>query len=490
MNSIIPFSGLIMSSIVTVTFAKAPQQKMNVIYILADDLGYGNLSCTNQKMYETPHIDRLRREGMLFTNHYSGSTVSAPSRSSLMTGQHTGHTYIRGNRELKGQEGQLPLPEGTYTIAKMFQTAGYTTGAFGKWGLGGTCSTGDPNKMGFDSFFGYVCQRYAHRYYPPYLWDNGRKVTLDKNAMYELEQYAPDVIQNETIKFIEQNSKNPFFLFVPTTLPHVELIAPDDSLFNHFKKLYKEERPYVGAKGSAYDSQMDMAAYVSQSSPRAAYATMVVRLDNYVGEIMSTLRRLSLEDNTIVMFTSDNGSAQSEGGVDPHFFDSAGGMRGYKRDLYEGGIRLPLIAWSPRMIKQGTTSTHICAMWDMLPTFADIAQTKIPAPDSIDGISILPELTGKRQRQHRYLYWEYYNRAGVVAVRSGEWKYIVFAPEDVSKRICELYNLDNDPAERVNLVAEHPDVVAHMEAIMRQAHTPSEQFRFSKSKESKNINLN
>lgn len=451
------------------------QQRMNVVYILADDMGYADLSCTGQQKFETPNIDRLASEGMLFTQHYAGCAVSAPSRSSLMTGQHTGHTYIRGNRERTEGEGQEPLPEGTYTMARMFRDAGYATGAFGKWGLGYPGSVGAPENMGFDRFYGYNCQRESHRYYPTHLWDNDRKVLLEANAAGACGAYAPDLIQQEALRFIRDHRDKPFFLYLPYTLPHAEILVPEDDIIRSFRGKF-EEQPYEGID---YAPVTLPAGYCSQKEPYAAYAAMMTRLDRYVGEVVAELERQGIAGNTLVIFTSDNGPHR-EGGANPDFFRSYGAMRGVKRDLYEGGIRLPMIVRAPGMVAPGTENRHVSAMWDMMPTFAELVGAEIPDSVQIDGISLLPTLRGDdaAQREHDYLYWEFHEEGGKIAVRLGDWKAVIRNFTQDSAAQYELYNLATDPHEDRNVAAEHPEVVERVRAIVREARTESELFRF------------
>ncbi|MDR0510106.1 MAG: arylsulfatase [Rikenellaceae bacterium] len=451
-------------------------QRLNVVYILADDLGYGDLGATGQRKFTTENIDRLRAEGMFFRQHYSGSTVSAPSRSALMTGQHTGHTPIRGNRELPdGAEGQSPLPAGTYTIARMFHEAGYATGCFGKWGLGWPGSEGDPVNQGFDEFYGYNCQRWAHRYYPDHLWHNLERVELPSNVGGRRGTYAPDLIQQQALQFIAKNGNRPFFLFMPITLPHAELLAPDDSLLWRYRGLF----PEVPFRGGDYAPDMNIASYCSQREPYATFAAMVSRIDRYVGEVMAALKAAGIDGRTVVMFSSDNGPHR-EGGANPDFFDSYGPFRGVKRDLYEGGVHLPLFVRAPQMVRAGSTSDHICAFWDMLPTMADLAGVELPATVRTDGISIVPTLTGRgRQRQHDYLYWEFHEQGGKLAIRMGRWKGVMLNVSKPDKAVFQLFDLSTDIHEDHDVAAQHPDVVARIRDIFRTAHTESETFRFN-----------
>ena len=453
--------------------------KPNVIYILADDLGYGDLSCYGQKKFETPNIDKLAARGIKFTQHYSGSAVCAPSRSTLMTGQHTGHTSIRGNAERgKNLEGQLSMDGTEVTIADIFKNAGYTTGAFGKWGLGFIDSEGDPLNQGFDEFYGYNCQRKAHRYFPPYLWHNKEKVFLKGNDYTNKVVYAPDEIQKATLDFITKNKEKPFFVYVPFVLPHAEIISPEDAVFNKFKGKFLEDKPFImpHAYLSDYGPNINENKYASQIAPHAVYATMVTRLDIYVGEIMAKLDELGIGNNTIVIFSSDNGPG-TEGGSDPEFFNGTAGLRGVKRDLYEGGIRAPFVAVWPHKIKAGTTSDVVSAFWDMKPTFADIiGEKKI---GNTDGVSLLPTFLGiKGQKQHPYMYWEFPQSSGRKAVRLGNWKGVIYDLLKKENPALELYDLAKDPAETKNIAKDNPKIVAEMLAIMKKEHTDSPLFPF------------
>ncbi len=455
--------------------------KPNIIYILADDLGLGDLGYNGQEQIKTPNIDRLAAGGMQFTDHYSGSTVCAPSRSVLMTGQHSGHTYIRNNRPA-GEEGQYPLEAGAFTIAEMLKQKGYVTGAFGKWGLGFIGTEGDPNAQGFDEFFGYNCQKYAHRYYPEYLWHNNEKVFLPGNDWTSTVTYAPDVIHEKALEFIKANRDKPFFLYYPSTIPHAELIAPEDDILEQYMGKFTET-PYLGGKASgdvekaAYGPLMDVAAYCPQEHPKAVYAAMVSRLDRHVGEVMETLQKLGIEKNTLVIFTSDNGP-HYEGGINPDMFNSNGIYRGGKRDLYEGGIRAPMIASWPGKIEKGSKTDHISGFWDVMPTLAQVAGIQVPK--NSDGISFLPTLTNEgAQEKHDHLYWEFHGKGGKQAVRQGKWKIVklnCFSPENSA---IELYDLENDPSEETNIAAEHPGKVEELLSIIETEHVESEVFPFA-----------
>jgi len=444
----------------------------NIIYILADDLGYGDLSCYGQEKFSTPHLDQLAREGIRFTRHYSGSTVCAPSRSVLMTGLHTGHTPIRGNREVK-PEGQAPLPASVETMAELLKDAGYVTGAFGKWGLGFPGSEGDPVKQGFDYFFGYNCQRYAHRYYPTYLWENTEKYYLDGNDWAHTVTYAPDVIQEKTLEFIRENRDRNFFAYVPIVIPHAELIVPEDDIYSKYLGVFPE-KPYVGRPGADYGPDMEIGMYCSQDHPHATFAAMVHRIDLYVGQIVSELEELGLAENTLVLFTSDNGPHR-EGGADPAFFGSSGGLRGVKRDLYEGGIRVPFLVSWPGTIEAGRTSDHISAFWDVLPTLADLCGFHIK---ETDGLSFLPELLGKEQEAHELLYWEFHEQGGKQALLKDEWKAVRLQVGKDPKGPLELYRLENDPLEENNVASAYPELVKEFSILMEKERRASESFNF------------
>jgi len=464
--------------------AVATEKNLNVVYILADDMGYADLSCTGQTHFSTPNIDRLAQEGMLFTSHYAGCPVSAPSRSCLMTGLNTGHTPIRGNKEIK-PEGQFPLPSGTYSLAQMFKDAGYVTGAFGKWGLGFPGSEGAPEKMGVDRFFGYNCQKESHRYYPTHLWDNATRFEIPENAAGACGAYAPDIIQDQILDFIRSNKDRPFFAYLAYTLPHAELLVPDDTTLQQYVGKF-EERPY---KGVDYAENTNPGGYCSQDNPYATFAAMMTHLDNYVGEVVSLLDELGIADKTLICFTSDNGPHR-EGGANPDYFRSYGEFRGIKRDLYEGGIRLPLIARLPGKIKAGTVSEELATMWDMFPTFAELAAVDVSS-HQLDGVSLLPTMLGKakRQKHHDVLYWEFHENGGTAAVRKGEWKLIVFGLNGRYSHLgesgfpglrYELYNLAEDIHEDHDLASEHPDIVDELVGIIKSSHVPNPDFLFDK----------
>jgi len=446
----------------------------NIVYILADDLGYGDLSCYGQSKFSTPNIDRLASQGMLFTQHYTGCTVSAPSRSSLMTGLHTGHTPIRGNKNWE-PEGNWPLPANTFTLGKMLQSKGYVTGAFGKWGLGYIDSEGAPGLQGINEFYGYNCQSLAHNYYPDHLWHNSAKIPLQENDSSKTGSYSADLIHSAALDFIETNKANPFFLFYPTTIPHAELFAKEEYM-NRFRGKFLPEKSYQGVD---VGPEFRMGPYGSQTEAHAAFVAMITQLDDYVGEIMAKLTELGLDKNTIVIFASDNGP-HLEGGADPDYFNSNGDLRGYKRDMYEGGIRTPMIVKWPGKVKEGSKSNHISAFWDILPTFAEITGAEVSA--ETDGISFLPEILGEKQKQHEYLYWEFHEQGGKTAIRMDNWKAVRLNIDSEDAAVTELYDLSNDVGETKNIAAENPEIAKKLEDMMKAAHSPSEVFPFSNEK--------
>lgn len=449
--------------------------KPNIIFILADDLGYGDLSCYGQKLFHTPNIDKLAAEGIRFTNHYAGAPVCAPSRSALMTGLHTGHTSIRGNKEVQ-PEGQWPLPAATYTLMKMMKSAGYRTGAFGKWGLGYPGSAGAPEHQGVDTFFGYNCQRLAHNYYPEYLWDNTDKIVLDGNTGGGKTTYAPELIHERALQFLEDQRDSAFFLFYPMIIPHAELAAPEKYMVRYRGK-FLPEKSFEGVDDGA---MLKKGPYGSQLEAHAAFAAMIHLMDDQVGSIVDKVAALGLDQNTLIIFASDNGP-HTEGGGDPGYFDSNGILTGYKRDLYEGGIRVPMIArWNGR-IKPAQTTDHVSAFWDVMPTLAELLDITIN--NDIDGVSYLPTLLGEteKQKQHKYLYWEFHELGGRMALRSGDWKIVQYNVLKDPPGIFELYNLKNDPSEKDNVAAKFPKKVKELKKAMLGERVPSEAFPFGES---------
>ena len=394
----------------------------NVVLILADDLGYGDLGCFGQKRIRTPHVDQLAAEGMRFTQAYAGATVCAPSRCCLMTGLHGGHAPIRGNQEVK-PEGQMPMPDDTFTVAHLMKRAGYSTGLIGKWGLGHPGSNSTPEKMGFDFFFGYNCQRLAHDHYPAKLWRNQEVVQLDGKS------YSHDLMTEEALQFIRDHRQGPFFLDLSYTLPHQKLQVPDLA-------------PY---QSETWDTNLK------------TLAAMITRLDRDVGRLMALLRELDLDSNTLVIFASDNGAAYQDS-----LFAHSGELRGRKRDLYEGGIRSPSIARWPGHIPAGVTSTQVWAFWDLMPTLAALTGQASPPGD---GVSILPALLRNQVVEHPPLYFEFHERGFQQAARIKNWKGV----RSRSKGAIELYDLSRDQAETTNVAATHPEVIAEFEAYFREA---------------------
>lgn len=442
--------------------------KPNIIYILADDLGYGDLSCYGQEKFITPNIDALAKSGMRFTHHYSGSTVCAPSRAVLMTGLHTGHVSVRGNKE-HVPEGQEPMAASEETIAAMLKKEGYVTGAFGKWGLGYPGSVGDPMNKGFDEFYGYNCQRLAHHYYPRHLWKNDTKVMLPQNEGKKKGQYAPDLIQKETIAFLENNKDKPFFLYVPHVIPHAELVAPD-SIMEKYRGKYLPEKVYVGTDdGEKYRE----GPYESQDECHAAFVAMIEVFDNHVGEIVQKVKELGIEENTLIIVTSDNGP-HGEGGADPAYFNSAGPFSGIKRSLKDGGVRVPMIASWKGKVPEGAVSDHLSSFQDVKATIAEITGIENRAPD--DGISFLPSLTGVgEQEEHEFLYWEFNEQGQKLGVRYGKYKAIIENLQAGNTKF-ELYDLSISPAENVDIADEHPEIINEIKAIIRREHVLNENF--------------
>ncbi len=495
------FIGTLLSAGVAAMPAIA-KDKPNIIYILADDLGYTEIGPYGQKLIETPNLDLLARNGMRFTQHYCGSPVSAPSRCVLLTGQHSGHAYIRGNHEWaergdvwnftkaeedENLEGQFPIADSIRTLAEYLKTAGYRTGAVGKWGLGAPGSEGIPNRQGFDFFFGYNCQRQAHTYYPKHLWRNEEKVPLNNElvipgtklapgadtlaaasyARFVQKDYSPALILDEAGRFIEKNSKEPFFLYFASTLPHLALQAPKEWVDKYVAK-FGNEKPYTGREG-----------YFPARYPHATYAAMVSYLDHQVGQLIEKLKATGQYENTLIIFSSDNGYAYNAG-CDPAWFSSFGPFlttygwgKGY---VHEGGIRVPMIAAWPGKIKPGTESGLISCFYDVLPTLCDVAGIEIPS--DTDGISFLPTLLGKKkQPEHKYLFWDFPEYNGQQAVRIGKWKGMRFDMQKGNTSI-QLFNIETDPKEQIDVAAQHPEVVMHIQEIMANEHRKSIFSRF------------
>jgi len=428
----------------------------NIVYIILDDAGYGDLGCYGQEKFATPNIDRLAGEGMKFRQHYAGSTVCAPTRCVLMTGLHTGRAWVRGNREIQ-PEGQAPMPADIVTIPRLLSKAGYVTGAFGKWGLGAPGSASDPMEH-FDAFFGYNCQRQAHTYYPSHLWKDRERVELDG------ETYTHPLIMEAGLDFIRANHDRPFFAFFPVTIPHAAMQAPE-AYVAPFREIFPQLEKTVGRY-----------AGTEVTNPIAAFAGMMTLLDESVGELLDLLADLDIDEETVVMLTSDNGPHR-EGGHDPDFFDSNGPLTGYKRDLTEGGIRVPFLVRWPGTVPEGAISDLVSAHWDMLPTFCEMAG--VDAPPDIDGISLVPELTGEgEQAKHEFLYWEFYERGGKKAVRWENWKAIQRNINTNPNAPVLLYDLSKDLAEENDLAGSHPELVTRALSFFDEAHVPSELWTF------------
>jgi len=433
------------------------KRRPNIIYIMADDLGYGDLGCYGQKIIQTPRIDRIAEEGIRFTQCYAGSTVCAPSRCSLMTGLHTGHCWIRGNA-------RVPLRPEDVTVAELLKEQGYTTGLIGKWGLGNEETTGVPNKQGFDYFFGYLDQGHAHNYYPDHLWRNEERVELPENVQstehkglaVEKTTYSHDLVAQEALEFVERHRDEPFFLYLALTTPHAN---------------------NEGGRATGNGMEVpDYGVYADKNwpDPQKGHAAMITRMDRDVGRLMDRLNELGIEEDTIVFFTSDNGT-HKEGGADPEFFNSSGPLRGYKRDLYDGGIRVPMIVRWPGTLNTGQTSDQVWAFWDFLPTAVELAGGE--PPKDVDGVSMVQTLRllgmggiKRMQVQHEYLYWEFHEREFSQAVRHGDWK----AVRKGNNQPVELYDLSTDIGETTNIANEHLDMVTRMEGYLKTARTENE----------------
>ena len=487
--------------------------KPNIIYILADDLGYGELGAYGQSKIETPNIDGLAKSGMLFQQHYTGAPVCAPARAVLMTGKHLGHSYIRGNDEWSSRgekgdvwnyrkvikdstlEGQRPFPTNTPTLAGLLQKGGYKTGMFGKWGLGAPHTESIPTKMGFDYFFGYNCQRQAHTYNPVHLYENEQRYHLTSNDTiapstklakhedpYDLSSYekynqpiyAPEISFEKMISFVDQHKDEPFFVYWASPIPHAPLQAPKRWV-NYYVNKFGDEKPY----SAKYEKGSKNGGYFPTRYPHATYAAMVSYLDENVGKLVAHLKKIGEYENTLIIFTSDNGPTYN-GGSDSPWFESGGPFRSeYGRGkgfLYEGGIRVPMIASWPKQIKPGTTTDHISAFWDVMPTLCDIAAVK--NSESTDGISFANTLTQEHtQEKHDYLYWEYPEYHGQVAVRMGKWKILWKNIKKDNKKV-ELYNLEKDIAESTDVSEKHPEIIDQFFDIIKKEHSTPEIKRF------------
>lgn len=461
------------------TIAQKNTSKPNIIYIYADDMGYGELGSYGQTKIKTPNLDKMAKEGMRFTQHYSSAPVCAPSRCMLMTGKHGGNSYIRGNYEMGGFEdsqegGQMPLHENAYTIAKMLKTVGYSTAVIGKWGMGVVGTSGSPLNHGFDYYYGYLDQKQAHNHYPTHLWENDRWDSLNNTFIavhnpidsatatkadfdkYRGNDYAPDKMTSKAIQFIDKHKQDPFFLYLPYTIPHLSLQAPE-SYINKYVGQF-DEQPYYGKKG-----------YAANMYPLSTYAAMIDFLDAQVGIIMEQIKKLSLDENTIIMFSSDNGATFSAG-VDTKFFNSVDGLRGLKMEVYEGGIRVPFIARWPGKIQANTTSDLMSVQYDLMASLAEITGSNA---GKTDGISFVPELLGKKsmQKKHEFLYFEYPENGGQLAVRLGDWKGVKRNIRKEPNAPWELYNIANDRNEKNNVASTHPEIIQKITETAKSSHT-------------------
>lgn len=460
----------------------------NIIFILTDDLGYRELGCFGQELIRTPQLDKLASQGMKLTQHYCGNAVCAPSRCVLMTGKHPGHAYIRDNKAAP-PEGQWPIPDSEVTLGELMQEQGYVTGGFGKWGLGGPDSSGEPLDQGFDRFFGYLCQSHAHSYYPSYLRSDRGVVELDNNPaifghanfrngddradpkaydQFKGTDYAPDRINEQVLEFIRANKDQPFFCYYPTVIPHVALHVPDEELQPYLDLGWKDP-PFTKQKGYGYTPHF---------TPRAAYAAMITRVDRYVGNVLKLVEDLELADDTLIVFSSDNGTTHLGLEVDYTFFRSVGELRGLKGSLYEGGVRVPTVVRWDGHVAAGSESDFISGFEDWVPTILDAVGAAKAIPKDSDGISLLPTLLGKTQPERPFLYREFGGYGGQQSVRVGNWKAV---RQSLSRgRMVvktELYNLANDIGESQDVSASHPNVVKKLESIMAEQHVESDLFK-------------
>ena len=449
-------------------------RKPNIVLIVADDLGWGELGCYGQKWIQTPNIDQIAANGIKFMDFYSAQTVCAPSRCSLLSGLHQGHAYIRdnGNPKDRGKPrpkemyfpGQHPIPDETVLISERLKEDGYATAAIGKWGLGHFGTSGDPNNQGFDLFYGFNCQVHAHNHYPRFLWRNNEKEILKGNdrTLYG-ETYSQDRFRDVALEFIDENKDRPFFLYLPFAIPHLSIQLPDESL-----KKYR---------GEVTEADYEHRGYLPYPEPRAGYAAMISHMDRDIGEIMNRLKSYGLTDNTLVIFTSDNGPTYNRlGGSDSDYFESSGPFEGRKGQLTEGGIRVPLVAQWPNRIKPGQTTDHVSAFWDIFPTLCEAAG--IPTGTDVDGVSFLPCMTGGEQPEHPFLYWEFPGYGGQQAVRLGKWKALRRGLHRKPETTFQLFDLTQDPQEANDLASQFPEVIAKVETICEQEHENSELFPF------------
>lgn len=436
---------------------RAVSGKPNIIYVLVDDLGFGDLGCYDQQLLQTPNIDKLAAEGVRFTNHYAGCSASSSSRGSLMTGLHTGHAFIRGDYDIE-PEGQLALPARGETLATVLKRAGYSTAVIGEWGLGWPTSSGEPLKQGFDYFYGYNCTRLAKNHYPEYLWRNNEKVLVAGNQDDEKGTYSQSLLIDEALKFVEDNSKGPFFLYLPLNTPSASIEAPAE-LVDEMAGKFGDELPFEAPLAGGL---------ASQAAPKAAFAAMIKMLDDDMGRILAKLDELGISGNTIVMFSSDNG-AHADGGHSPDDFNSTGGLQGAKATFYEGGLKVPFIVRWPGVAKQGSVCDKISAQWDILPTFSEIASQRLLA--ATDGISLVSDFSGVASARHDNLYWEY-KKGSIQAIRRGDWKAIRYILKDT----VELYNLARDPGEISNLNSRYPAIADRLASQMDIEHKTSEEF--------------
>ncbi|MFT5885744.1 MAG: arylsulfatase A [Arcticibacterium sp.] len=440
----------------------------NIIYILADDLGYGDLGCYGQEIIKTPNIDKLAEQGILFTDHYAGSSVCAPSRAALITGFHTGHNRVRGNYEVGplGFGACLELREQDVTIAEVLKPLGYTSAVIGKWGLGMNGTTGEPNKQGFDYSYGFLNQGHAHFQFPSFVFRNGERLEIPENKNLANKRFSNDLFTEEALRFVGVDHEAPFFLYLAYTTPHAEMLLPESDIFDGYKGIVAE-RPYV-KKGQSDSTDNNKGAYRSQEFPAAAYAAQISHLDSCVGVLVKRVADLGLSEETVFMFSSDNGP-HAEGGANPACFKSAGKLRGQKRDLYEGGVRVPFIVKWEGKIEPKSVSDEPSAFWDIFSTMESLAGSLEPSKN--DGLSLLPTLMGQNQQAHDYLYWEFHeNPSTNQAIRKGNWKAVRHDP----KGEIELYDLSSDLSESTDLASEFPEKVAEMAVLFTQARTEHE----------------